>query len=71
MTGTNSRSRTGQACLSLLAFILDILAVNDIQQDLERNDDVGVDDCASLAALIVRETLRVNDSHLFDNGRLA
>lgn len=48
-----------------LVFIIDLLGLHDIQQHFECNDNIGVNDCASLATLIFRETLRVNNSHLF------
>jgi hypothetical protein len=65
MQVTNWRCGT---CLRLLAFKIDLLRGHDVQQDLECNDNVGIDDRASLPSLVFGETLRVDDAHLFDNG---
>lgn len=50
---------------------LDTLCAHDLQQNLESNDDVRVDHCACLAALILGKASRVNDAHLLDDGRLS
>lgn len=52
----------------LVAFIVDLFGVHDIQQDLEGDDNVGVDDGAGLMALIFGEALGMDDSHLLDDG---
>lgn len=48
-----------------------VFGVHDIQQNLERNDEVGVDDGPRLVTFFIRKASAVNDSHLLDDGRLA
>lgn len=49
----------------------DMLCVHNIQQDLEGDDQIGIDDGACLMPFIIRETTRVNDAHLLDDCGLS
>lgn len=49
----------------------DMLCVHNIQQNLEGDDQIGIDDGARLMPFIVRETTRVNDAHLLDDCGLS
>lgn len=47
----------------------DVLRIHDIQQDLEGDDQIGIDDCTCLAPFILGKATGMNDAHLLDNGR--
>jgi hypothetical protein len=55
----------------LASFIVevDILCVDDIQKDFEGDDEIGIDDGASLLTFIRGEAPRVDDAHLLYDSR--
>lgn len=50
---------------------IDILCGHDLQKNFEGDDEVGIDDSASLQAFICWETSGVDDAHLLYDGGFA
>lgn len=57
--------------LCVIAVELDVFGIHDIQKDLKRDYNIGVDDGSRLVTLLLREASAVDDAHLLDNGRLS
>lgn len=52
-------------------FMLEInaLRIHDIQQDLEGNNQIGIDDGPCLVPFILWKATGMDDAHLLDDGR--